>query len=1274
MLNLISVINNLFLYPRYAQDLLSYRGMQRWMVFTLYGFALLPFVIVSTVRGADATIIMYVTITIALIGVALGTMHTTLGLIMTLMLAILGCLNWYVSGRSWVYTPSSSIGGLLIPTIAICFSLFIYGAAYQESRKYRSESSIWILIGGSIIGFGILLLLVYRPEPRIPLFNVSLFIYLLLRLLLTFELSDRIKLIVNWCARIVSISAVYIWVGLASGVIISATTFINTEIILIALISIVLGLIINWVMQLIVTFLTKGILYLAKDFIRREKQALLPLQFAIVIMAVATSLFNWTGMSYGIQYSLNYILATLVLGVIAGLVASLLILPTFQRGQNWEQATGLGRVALRSIFVVIAVIALAFGSWIQSKVIASTPSRTELTFDFDTFAISSDGHQLLLGNSTGSLRLENIDATNTVTGIGQDYASSTVDLGRINSVIFSPNDAHFLAYGENGVVLFDTQTKQEATAFSIGGNYNVDIAFTPDGHHAIRAEGNNILLWDTRTGETTREYSGHSNTITSITLSTDGQLLASSSNDGTTRIWDVTSGISRFQLDYSEVVRQVLFSPDGTNLLTRTSIRGEPLFIWNALTGAVIHTLPIGDNFVTSVAYSDDGELIAGRSYASSIILWGSKNSTPIGAIPNNYIYYKPPIDIHNENIYSIGSSRLYSIPLETPLSSILPWIYPSQNSLTAVGIIDIILPLFPPYTSAATLAFLIVCVCSIARWHWITFLMIGLLGIVITTRLPNNEYVYAVFNWSDTGVALVVGAGAGLLGGIWLFINPLINQVLAFNLKNQPNIVGKNNPAIEFVNAPVWVNRLGLNQRNLIQVLVDREVAPEAFRRPSAQKIASDYLQTKVEAHILAAKSLDKVAQINSLASTEQDWVDEALRLRGIVNVAEQVEEAAQLVNKVGVTSEIRRHLGRLIATEFTDVTRRYINLYATLRPYQADQLLTDLEPKPEDTEFLQTFRWQILYALTQTRRITDALRGSQEELTDAENSALRVLRELIRLERSFTGRDYNAILSQLDVLISSLDKELSSIPAKRLILQISQSDDETQVAEDANVFYTALSVVIDTLRAASNALAMYIGKRFDTLRELIVVTPNEITAFSSMYKELSVYREFKYSDLMDEIINRLSAASEAVDAVQNLPPRTYRRVQNYEQAASDIETLMAVLQQSGDNTINGFLKPASDLLRQSAMNIRKEYESVENSLLEKLNCAETLEQLYEMQRPVREAARMRSYPLFDEVTNWLGLVFDDLGATLNLDKNNYAYDLSLEKISERLGSVDVW
>ncbi len=63
--------------------------------------------------------------------------------------------------------------------------------------------------------------------------------------------------------------------------------------------------------------------------------------------------------------------------------------------------------------------------------------------------------------------------------------------------------------------------------------------FSPDERWLATGIDRTIFVWDAATGKEVLQLRGHKEPITSLDYSPDGQRLASSSNDGTVRVWDV---------------------------------------------------------------------------------------------------------------------------------------------------------------------------------------------------------------------------------------------------------------------------------------------------------------------------------------------------------------------------------------------------------------------------------------------------------------------------------------------------------------------------------------------------------------------------------------------------------------------------------------------------------------------------------------------------------------------------------------------------------------
>ena len=115
-------------------------------------------------------------------------------------------------------------------------------------------------------------------------------------------------------------------------------------------------------------------------------------------------------------------------------------------------------------------------------------------------------------------------------------------------------------------------------------------------------------------------FEGHRNQVNSVAYSADGKQIASSSDDQTVRVWDVSTGSRRTFKAHSKWINSVAFFPDGTQIISDTGL-------FTLSTGSFTrHTFGNTGQTTFSFAFlADDRFLVSGSSHGSCQI-WDSKS------------------------------------------------------------------------------------------------------------------------------------------------------------------------------------------------------------------------------------------------------------------------------------------------------------------------------------------------------------------------------------------------------------------------------------------------------------------------------------------------------------------------------------------------------------------------------------------------------------------------------------------------------------------------
>ena len=117
--------------------------------------------------------------------------------------------------------------------------------------------------------------------------------------------------------------------------------------------------------------------------------------------------------------------------------------------------------------------------------------------------------------------------------------------GGVWAVAWSPDGTRLLTGGYGGARVWDAATAEPLHQLTGHTGWVRAVAWSPDGTRLLTGGGDDgtVRVWDAATAEPLHQLTGHPGGVSAVAWSPDGTRLLTGSTDGTTRMWDATSGL-----------------------------------------------------------------------------------------------------------------------------------------------------------------------------------------------------------------------------------------------------------------------------------------------------------------------------------------------------------------------------------------------------------------------------------------------------------------------------------------------------------------------------------------------------------------------------------------------------------------------------------------------------------------------------------------------------------------------------------------------------------
>jgi WD40 repeat protein len=179
------------------------------------------------------------------------------------------------------------------------------------------------------------------------------------------------------------------------------------------------------------------------------------------------------------------------------------------------------------------------------------------------------------GSDDETIRVWNVKSGDTVLG--------PIQTGHrfVSAVIYSPDTTKIATggYGEDVLKIWDAKTGNLLSTIKVDSPV-WSLAWTSDQKKLVTNSRASIRIFDTATWQRIATLEGHEGAVYALSLFQNDRLLASASDDGTARVWNLDTNLQIGPpIQHEHIVRSAAISADGKQLVTGCGDKNA--YVWD---------------------------------------------------------------------------------------------------------------------------------------------------------------------------------------------------------------------------------------------------------------------------------------------------------------------------------------------------------------------------------------------------------------------------------------------------------------------------------------------------------------------------------------------------------------------------------------------------------------------------------------------------------------------------------------------------------------------